>query len=251
MKVIGIIQARMNSKRLPEKVLLNINEKPMLWHIYQRMKNSKTLDEVVISTGDSKENKKIIKFSEDNNIPFFSGNESDLIDRLYKTAVKFKADAIVRVTGDCPLVDSDIIDELVTNYIKKNESFDIVSNCITESFPHGLDAEVYSTKVLNKMYLEIKEGKFREWFVLYVRNHSKEFKILEIKNSSNQSKHRWTVDYSEDLEFVRHVFKNLYNKKKMFMMSDIFDLLNKKPDLERINSKFMDCKNIDAPKESI
>jgi spore coat polysaccharide biosynthesis protein SpsF len=250
MKIIGIIQARINSKRLPGKVLLNINEKPMLWHIYQRMKNSKTLDEVVISTGDSKENKKIIKFSEDNNIPFFSGNENDLIDRLYKTAINFKADAIVRVTGDCPLIDSDIIDELVMNY-KKNESFDIITNCITESFPHGLDAEVYSTKVLKKMHSEIKEEKFREWFVLYVRNHFKEFEILEIKNKTDQSRYRWTVDYLEDLEFVRQIFKNLYDKKKMFMMNDIFDLLNKKPNLERINSKFMDCKNINAPEESI
>ena len=98
LKIIGVIQARMDSKRLPGKVMLEILGKPILWHIYERLKKCKTLDLVVISTGEYSNNKQICDFALQNNIPYYSGSETDLIDRLYQTAIHFQSSAIVRIT---------------------------------------------------------------------------------------------------------------------------------------------------------
>ena len=247
-KIIGIIQARLASKRLPKKVMLELEGKPVLWHIYNRLKQCSTLNEVVISTGEYNNNKEICDFATDNNIPLFVGSEIDLIDRLYNTAVNHNAEAVVRITGDCPLVDPKIVDILVTKFLEKNQQFDIVTNCESRTFPHGLDIEVISTKTLKKLWDEIKEPELREWFPFFIQKNRKLFKILNIENNDDQSKLRWTLDYSEDYEFLKKIYKNLFHSKKIFYMQDILELLKKYPKIQEINSKYIDHHNIGAPK---
>ncbi len=168
-KIIGIIQARLDSTRLPKKVMLELLGKPILWHIYNRLKKCTTLNEVVISTGEYQNNKEICDFATKNNIPLFIGSEKDLIDRLYKTALKHNADGIVRITADCPLVDPKVVDRLVTAFLEKTTQFDIVTNCEKRTFPHGLDIEVISIKTLQKLWEEIKELELREWFPFFIQ----------------------------------------------------------------------------------
>jgi spore coat polysaccharide biosynthesis protein SpsF len=237
----------MNSSRLPGKVMLDVEGKPILLHIYSRLKKSNLLDSVVISTGGSDKNQKIIDFARTNMIPLFSGSEDDLVDRLYKTAIHFQSDAIVRITADCPLADPQIIDELVNEYIKNNEKYDIVTNCIERTFPHGLDVEVYSTNVLKKLLMEIPNPKLREWFSLYVQKNQKKFKILNKKNKHNLSELRWTLDYLEDYEFIKQVYAILYKKNSVFLMNDVLDLLKKQPKLLEINSKYAGIHNVGSP----
>lgn len=247
LRVIGVIQARMSSQRLPSKVLLEILGKPILWHIHNRMKNAKLLSDVVISTGEYENNAAICDFAKNNDIKYFSGNEADLIDRLYKTALSFDASAIVRITADCPLVDPKIIDTLVTEFINKHDKYDIITNCQIRTFPHGLDAEVYSVGILKEMWQEIKDVSLREWFPFYIEKNPSKFRILNIADTNNRSQLRWTVDYPEDLEFVKQVYTNLYNENSIFVMEDILNLLKNKPELSAINSKYAGLHNVNAP----
>ncbi len=247
-KIIGIIQARLSSTRLPEKVMLELSGKPILWHIYYRLKQCSTLSEVVISTGEHENNKTICDFASTNNIPLFVGSEIDLIDRLYKTALEYDADAIVRITGDCPLVDPKIVDTFVRKFLEKNQQFDIITNLEKRTFPHGLDVEVISTKTLKKLWNEIKEPELREWFPFFIQKNPNMFKILNIKNNDDYSKLRWTLDYLEDYEFLKQIYTNLFHTRQIFHMQDILDLLKKYPKLKEINSNYIDHHNIGAPK---
>jgi spore coat polysaccharide biosynthesis protein SpsF len=238
----------MNSKRLPGKVMLDLVGKPVIWHIYHRLKKCKNLDDVVISTGEYEKNSQICEFAKRNKINFFSGNEKDLISRLYNTAKNFNADAIVRITSDCPLVDPIIVDKLVNEFKKTDFQYDIITNCATHTFPHGLDVEVYSFNILEKMYKQINDVELREWFPIYVQKNSNDFKILEIKNESDLSYHRWTLDYPEDYDLLKNIFNKLYQDGDIFFMNDILELFKNYPSLININSKYTSHRNIDAPK---
>ena len=228
--------------------MLDIQGKPVIWHIHNRLTFCKSLSTVVIATGEYEYNKEICEFAEKNQIKYYSGSELDLIQRLYQTSLKFEADALVRITSDCPLVDPKIVDDLVYNYIKNKERYDIVTNCQTHTFPHGLDVEVYSSTVLQKLNDQIKEPELREWFPLFIIKNKENFKILNIKNDKDLSKIRLTLDYPEDYELIKKIYQNLANKSKIFYMQDILDLLEKQPDLLLINSKYTEHRNIDAPK---
>jgi len=246
MKIIGVIQARINSSRLPGKVLLEIQGKPILWHIYNRLQKCKLLDSVVISTGESNKNKQIIDFANQNKIPIFVGSEDDLINRLYKTAKNFEASAIVRITADCPLVDPDLLDQLLREFIDNENTFDIITNNIVRTYPHGLDLEVYSTKILEKLDKEMIP-ELREWFALYILKNTSKFRLLNKKHSVDLSNHRWTIDYPEDYEFIKKIYDELYSKDQIFVMNDILKLLQKKSQLLKINSKYIGIHNIDSP----
>jgi len=248
MKIIGVIQARLRSQRLPGKVMLPLLDKPVLWHIHNRLSKCKLLDLVVISTGECKNNFEICEFATENKIPIYSGREDDLIDRLYKTAVTFRASAIVRITADCPLVDPQIVDKLVSKYIKNVSKCDIVTNCKVRTFPHGLDAEVFSLNALRKMWNEIKAPELREWFPLYIDKHPEFFRILNITNTKDLSKLRLTLDYEEDYEFIKKIYQFLYKDTKVFGMKDILNLIKRKPHLTKINSKYAGHQNVGAPR---
>ncbi|WP_100182729.1 cytidylyltransferase domain-containing protein [Candidatus Nitrosotenuis aquarius] len=247
MRVIAVIQARLSSKRLPRKVMLDILGKPVIWHIYNRLTHCKHLSAVVISTGEYDQNKEICDFAEKNQIKYYSGSEMDLIQRLYQTVLKFDADALVRITSDCPLVDPKLVDELVGIYVKNKDICDLVTNCEIHSFPHGLDIEVYSHDVLRRLNDEIKEPDLREWFPLYITKNKQKFKILNIKNEQDLSRIRLTLDYPEDYDLIKKIYQNLANKLPIPYMTDILDLLKNQPDLLLINSKYVDHRNVDAP----
>ena len=227
--------------------MLEIFEKPLVWHIYNRLKSSKLVSDVVVSTGEFEKNVPLCHFLVNNNIPHFFGSESDLIDRLYQTAKIFNAQVVIRITGDCPLTDPEIVDKLISNFLKSSDQYDIVTNNQEHTFPHGLDVEVYSFEVLERLWRDIKEPEFREWFTTYIKKNNEKYNVLNIKNSENLSSYRFTVDYPEDFEFVKLVYENLYHENPNFGMDDIIKLLKKKPELLDINSKYVGFYNIDAP----
>lgn len=228
--------------------MLDIEGKPVLWHMWHRLTFCKSLSAVVIATGEYDINKEICQFAEKNQIKYYSGSEIDLIQRLYQTSLKFKADALVRITSDCPLVDPQIVDNLVHSYIKNKEHYDIVTNCQTHTFPHGLDVEVYSHRILQILNEQIKEPELREWFPLFIIKNKKKFRILNMENNEDLSKIRLTLDYPEDYEFIKKIYQNLFNRSQIFYMKDILELLMKQPDLLSINSKYVEFRNVDAPK---
>jgi spore coat polysaccharide biosynthesis protein SpsF len=248
LKTIAVIQARINSKRLPGKVMLKICGKPVMWHIFHRLKQCSNLDQIVISTGPYNKNKEIHEFAKKFNISLYSGSENDVLDRIFNTAKAYDSDFVVRVTADCPFVDPKIIDRMVSFHHQNYKKYDIIVNNKPPTFPHGLDIEVSSFEILQKMWLQIKEPNLREWFPLFVEKNPEIFRIHNIPNTSNLSHLRWTIDYPEDFEFTEKVFEQLYSSDKIFLMEDILKLLKNLPELSLINSKYVGQHNVGAPK---
>lgn len=232
-KILGIIQARMNSTRLPNKVMLSIHEKPIIWHIYNRLKKC-DLDQICIATSTNSVDDQIEKFALKENIEIFRGSEELVLDRLLGAISKFNAEAIVRITADCPLVDPKIVNKLLEMY-RNDNTLDFVSNTIKRTFPDGLDAEVISGEFLKRFSIKFKEPFYQQWFATYMAENYKQFRCLNYENSINLSHMRWTLDYEEDYQFVKSIYDELYPKLGVFYMQDILDLLSRKPHLSMIN----------------
>lgn len=232
-KIIAIVQARIASTRLPGKVMTKISGKNMLWHVVKRVQHAKKIDDIVVATTSLKEDEKILKLTSEMGVKSYAGSEDDVLDRYYKAAKKYHADIIVRITGDCPVVDPHIVDKVVQYFLENR--YDYVSNTIKPTYPDGLDVEVFSYNALEKAWKEAKLLSEREHVTPYIRK-PENFKIGNFKNDIDLSDMRWTVDGQKDLDFVREIYKNLYPKKQLFLMQDILKLLKEKPELMDINS---------------
>lgn len=228
-----MIQARTGSKRFPTKVLSNIQSKPMIWHVINRLKKVKSKKQIVLITTKKKSDKVLLKIAEKNNISSFSGDENNVLNRHYECAKVFDADPIIRITSDCPLIDPNIVENILQFYLKHN--FDFVSNAIKPSYPDGLDTEIISFSALQKTAKLAKLKQDREHVTTYITNHPKKFKIHNYSNSTDLSSLRWTVDRFDDLVFVRKIY-SLMRPKKIFHMEQILKILEKYPDLLKINS---------------
>jgi spore coat polysaccharide biosynthesis protein SpsF len=233
--ILGVIQARMSSTRLPGKVLLPILGKPVIWHIHERMKCSKNLDSICVSTSTDSMDDEIEEFCKQNKIECFRGSQENLVSRHLGAAKKFDADAIVRITADCPFVDPEIIDEMIELY-KKNPDADYVSNGIKMTYPIGLDVEIIPTRILEKFLPKSENPIFYEYFIgLHMIDNQKEFRCIGLE-LPKQKILRWTLDYEEDFEFVKKIYDLLYYQNKIFLMKDIFSLIKKYPKISKINS---------------
>jgi len=233
MKIAAIIQARMSSTRLPNKVLADIEGKPMLWHIINRLKRAELVDEIIVATTTNRKDEPIIELAKETKAEWFRGSESDVLDRYYQAAKRHKVDVIVRITADCPLVAPKVVDKIIKHFL--NGKFDYVSNVNPSTYPDGLDVEVFSFKTLKKALEGAKKSSEREHVTLYVVNHPEMFIIGNIENEKNLSYMRWCIDEQKDLKFVKEIYKRLYKNDEIFNMNDILSLLKKEPELMKIN----------------
>ena len=235
-KTIAIIQARMASTRLPGKVLMSIEGKPMLWHVIERVKRSKKINSIVVATTSKDEDRAIIKLAKKCRVGIFSGNENDVLDTYYQAAKRFKADIVARITADCPLIDSKTVDLVVEKHL--DSKADYTSNTLKRIFSRGLDVEVFNFNVLEQTYKETKEPYQREHVTPYIYEHPEIFKLqnIEAKGKLKRPDLRLTVDTIEDLRLVRKIYKHLYIPGKIFYTEEIIDLLNKYPELIKINT---------------
>ena len=234
-KIVAIVQARMGSSRLPGKVMQGIMGKTMLWHIVNRIQNSGLIDEIIIATTSDKKDNEIADFAIKNNFNIFRGSEDDVLDRYYQTAKKYKADIIVRITGDCPLADPVLVDEVIQFYL--DNDFDYASNTIKPTYPDGLDTEIFSFNVLEQAWEEADLQSEREHVTPYIKKHSEIFKLGNFENSTDLSHMRWCVDCDNDLVFIKEVFQRLYKKKQLFLMKEVLDLLKENPEFNEINRR--------------
>lgn len=235
--ILGIIQVRMGSTRLPKKALLDIAGKPILQIIVERVKHSKLLDKVVIATTDKDKDKIICEFAEKNNISFYAGKEEDVVDRIYQTAKKFNADTIVRITGDCPLTDPKIIDKLITVH-KENETADYISNVHPATYPDGLDLDLVTFPALERLWKATRSDAFNsEWFYNYMKENPNEFRRLNVENDRNLSAYRLTVDYKEDLELIDAIFRKMAGRE-IFYLKDVMKLLEKDHEIKALHERY-------------
>ena len=226
-----ILQARCNSKRLPNKVIRNIKNKPILEYIIERLQNiSET--QLIVATTKSKNDDAICKICIKNDVPFYRGKKNDVLSRYYEISSKYKFKTIIRTNADCPFLDKDIIKKMIKIFKKKK--YDYFSNILEPSFPSGIHVEIFNQKTLNKAYKEAISISDREHVTPYIYNNKKKFFVGSFKNNKNLSFHRWTIDYLEDLKFVKKVYKE-FNYRNNFNMNDVLKLLKKKPEIMRIN----------------
>lgn len=235
-RVVALIQARVGSTRLPGKVIADVCGRPVLWHIADRLRHCRSLSGALIATSEGADCRPVRDVAAGYGLQCFSGSEQDLVDRLTRAAQSAGADAIVRVTADCPFVDPALVDRMVETYFSARGSVDCVVNYIPRTFPHGLDLEVYPTAFLEQLCQEISDEHDREWFPTYVTARPELFRICAVTHSTDLSGLRWTVDYPEDLEFCRAVYTALWRDGGVFGMNDILQLLDREPSLVTINA---------------
>lgn len=228
-----MIQARVGSRRFPKKVLVKIEKKPLISHVINRVKLGKGIDQIILITTKRKDDKILLKIANENGILSFAGNSNDVLDRHYQCAKLYNADPIIRITGDCPLIDPNLITKFLRYF--RTKKYDYTNNNIPPSYPNGLDVEIFSFKALEKAALNAKMQSEREHVSPYIRNNPKKFKIYSFKNKIDLSKHRWTVDEKKDLKFVRKVF-SLMRPKLIFYTEDILKIISKNPQILKINS---------------
>lgn len=234
-KVVAIIQARVSSSRLPSKVLLPILGKPMLFRQIERVKKSFMLDELIIATSDSIDDNPIEDLCLDENISFYRGSLDDVLKRFIDVADNYKANVIVRLTGDCPLIDPQLIDEIVSEFLGSN--FDYLSNCNPATFPDGLDVEVFTYEALKEASLNATLPSHREHVTPYIRNRES-FSVGNYESKKDYSNLRWTVDEPEDFELINKIYEYLYSNDAYFSTRDILSLFDSYPELHVINNKF-------------
>ena len=231
-KIVAIIQARLTSSRFPKKILQKIENETLIELLIRRLKKSKYLDKIVLAIPNNEKNR-LLRNKISKNIKIFSGSENDVLDRYFQAAKRFKAKTIVRICGDCPLIDPKVVDKVVNFYEKNN--FDYVSNTIKPTYPDGLDVEVFNFETLKTAWMKAKSNADREHVTKFIINN-KEFKKKNISYKENLSKLRLTVDEKIDLEQVKQIYYKL-KKIKNFGVEEINKLYKKNSKIFKINSK--------------
>lgn len=238
--MIGIImQARMGAKRLPGKVLKEVDGIPLLQFEYERVKKSKMAQVVVVATTDRQEDQVIEDFCQKFDIPVFRGSENDVLSRYYECAKKFNLTTIVRVTGDCPLIDPDIIDKTIDFFFQSRGDF--TGNTIppeSSRFPDGSDVEVFSMKSLERAYQECTNAHFREHVTFYFWKENNNFKVTQYTQDKNYSKYRLTIDYPEDLEVISFLIRQLKSEGKFGHLDEVIEILERNKEIKDKNSMY-------------
>ena len=236
MKNLAIIQARLSSSRLPGKVLKKVLGKPIILYQLERVLKSKLINKVIIATSIEKSDDDLCKLCLKNNIDFYRGSLNDVLSRFYNTYKQFgPSENIIRLTGDCPLIDPKIIDKVILKHL--NSNFDYTSNTIQPSWPDGFDVEVINSKILEVVNKNAKTPYDREHVTSYIYKNKQTFKLQNISNSRDWSKIRLTLDFKEDFELIKTIISELYPTNANFKTSDIFKFLNKNAELSNLNSK--------------
>ncbi|MEO8666676.1 MAG: glycosyltransferase family protein [Ignavibacteria bacterium] len=236
--ILIVIQARRGSSRLPDKVLLPLAGKPLLVRMAERVAAAKTPKEIVIATTLEKEDDIIVDLCNEHGLKYFRGHLSDLLDRHYKAGVQSGADVVVKIPSDCPLVCPDVIDSVLGFFLENESEYDFVSNLHPASHPDGNDVEVIPMKTLETAWREAGKEFEREHTTPFIWERPERFRIgnVEWETGLDLSKsHRFTIDYIEDYEFIKRIYEELYEVKNNFKLCDIMMLLDRKPEIKKIN----------------
>lgn len=236
MKVVAIVQARTGSTRLPGKVLMDLEGETVLACVVHRLRRARLIDEVLVATTDRAADDVIVKECRSLSVLVSRGDENDVLDRYFRAAQLAKADVVVRITSDCPLIDPEVTDKTIAAFLEAAP--DYASNALARTYPRGLDTEVMSVAALGRAWHGARKRYEREHVTPYIYEHPAEFKLLSVTDDADYSGHRWTVDTPEDLEFVRAVCARLRDNPT-FLWRDVLDLLDREPELMELNRSVM------------
>ena len=231
MRIVAIVQARMGSIRLPNKVMKSIGIIPMIEILLKRLNNSKLLNQIILATSTDTRNKPLVEHVESLGFTCQQGSDLDVLERYVQVAEQSKADVIVRITGDCPLVDPVLVDECITRF--KETKVDYCANTSPPTFPDGLDIEVIKFSALKKAAQESTKLSHREHVTPYIR----ELDVFSKSNYSNNedfSALRWTIDDKEDFDVISKVFEH-FKPNIYFSWKEVLALYNNQPQLFTAN----------------
>lgn len=234
MTTLAIVQARMNSTRFPGKVMMDIGGAPMLKRVVERTLLAERLDGVLVATTTQSADYPIVQFCKRHELACFRGSEADVLDRYYQSSKEHRADVVVRITADCPLIDPEIIDWVVGDFFTTGD-LDFAGNTRFQprSFPIGEDVEVIAFDALERAWREDKNPAWREHVTPYIYRNPDKFKLHSVVNSVDYSSMKWAVDSQEDLTLVRLIYN--YFGERRFSWRQVTDLLAEHPDWLEIN----------------
>ncbi|HMQ67446.1 MAG TPA: glycosyltransferase family protein [Ignavibacteria bacterium] len=233
----AFIAARMGSERMPGKVLKELAGIPSLVHIFNILNESKLVDDYAVLTSILSEDDVIADLCEKHNVKVFRGPVNDVLGRFRIAGEELKPERIIRVTGDDPLMDPEIIDKVISEHM--NGDYDYSSNMVERTYPRGMDTEVIEYKAMescwNGTFNDIDEDD-REHVTLFIRRHPEIFSINSVKNEGESNEDiRLCLDTEEDADLLTEIFRNLY-KNRPIRLPEILDFLKNNPELRNINS---------------
>ena len=232
--IVAIIQVRMGSTRLPGKALLDIQGKPVLWHVVNRVSRVPSIRSLVVATSTHPSDDAVAHFCQKNELECFRGDLNDVLDRFYGAARRSGAKTVVRITGDCPLIDPAVTESIIQRFTAGG--LDYACNTQPPTFPDGLDTEVMSFNALHKAWTEARLQSEREHVTPYIWKNPTIFRIENVAADCDCSSMRWTVDDEHDLDFMRALFGHFGDVEKILGWKEIKSLLEKNPEILQINA---------------
>ena len=236
MTTLAIIQARMGSSRLPGKVLMDLCGTSVLARVVGRLGRSQEITQIVVATTSAPADDAIVHGCERLQVSCFRGAEDDVLGRYYECARTYPANAIVRITSDCPLIDPNLVDETIRVF--RHEQADYASNVIPRTYPRGLDTEVFTFDALDRAWREAREPHQREHVTPYLYEHPQIFRLASRSGAADYSRYRWTVDTREDLELLRAIYSRFHGDDD-FSWQDVIALMKREPELAELNSQVL------------
>jgi spore coat polysaccharide biosynthesis protein SpsF len=222
-RIVMIVQARLGSKRLPGKILKEVEGKPLLAYQLERLEKVKGIHRLVVATPDSYQDEPILELCRQLGVSTFKGSEMDVLSRYYLAAKEYGADIVVRVTSDCVLIDPAIIDTVIGEYTDSPSAVDYVSNCLKRTFPVGMDTEVFSMKALEMAYKLSKDDRDREHVTRYIYTHPDMFALKNVANPEGDESHiHLAVDTEQDFRLIKKILEDL---EPGFSLQDVMALL--------------------------
>jgi spore coat polysaccharide biosynthesis protein SpsF (cytidylyltransferase family) len=233
LKTVAIIQARMGSTRLPGKVIMDLGGDTVLARVVRRLCRAKFVDEIVIATTSSDADDAIVRECERLGVPWFRGSEDDVLDRYYQAAQTYAADAVARITSDCPLIDPELVDGTIRVF--QEQHGDYASNVFPRTYPLGLDTEVFTIAALERDWREARAPYQREHVTPFLYEHPELFRLVSLYGQINYSQYRWTLDTAEDLQLLRTIYARFSNEDN-FGWREAVALMEREPELAELNS---------------
>jgi spore coat polysaccharide biosynthesis protein SpsF len=224
----------MGSSRLPGKVLLDLAGQTVLERVVRRTQRARLIDQVVVATSTAPADDAVKGLCTWLGVPCFRGSDPDVLDRFLGAAEAHRAEVCVRITSDCPLIDPDVSDHVIAAFQVSEPPVDYTSNKIPQSFPRGLDTEVFTLAALRRAHSEATQAYERTHVTIYLYEHPDHFRLRSVVSEIDRADWRWTVDTREDLQFVRAVYERL-GSDGHFGWRDVLELLAREPELRNIN----------------
>lgn len=232
--IVCIVQARMTSTRLPNKVLLDLAGQPVLAQVFNQLSYSKLITNIVLATSSDPSDDALEDWAINKNKNYFRGSLENVLERFYETAKKYNADVIIRITADCPLIDPELVDKCIDGFDRGE--YDYYTNANPPTFPDGLDCEVFRFSALEITYKNAQLKSEIEHVTPYIRNHHDKFKIGNYSSEINYSHYRWTLDNKEDYELLKIIYDKLYKDGAYISWISVIKFLDNNTELLKINS---------------